>query len=218
MSNLVSPYKNTEFHSRISLLPHQMNNEIYIHLKNNLKKKIEKKCNKYGYVTKLFKILDYSDGEIIPENFDSSSIFNIRYSCRVCLPIEQTHIICKVDFLNKALIKAVNGPIISIIKMTELNNEVFSLNNKGDIVHNKNNNIISVNDYIVVKVLGLNFFSGDERIIILASLEDIPTNEQVKEFYDENLKTEELEEPDTENETINSETFYSETQSESIGL
>jgi len=42
MSNLVSPYVNTEFHTRISLLPHQMNNEIYIHLKNNLKKKIEK--------------------------------------------------------------------------------------------------------------------------------------------------------------------------------
>ena len=216
MSNLVSPYVNTEFHTRISLLPHQMNNEIYIHLKNNLKKKIEKKCNKYGYVTKLFKILDYSDGEIIPENFDSSSIFNIRYSCRVCLPIEQSEIICKVDFLNKALIKAVNGPIISIIKMTELNTDKFSLNNKGDIVYNENNKIISVNNHIIIKVLGLNFFAGDERIIILASLEDIPTDDQIKEYYDENLKTEDIEELDSESQIDNSDD--SDNDTESIGL
>ena len=43
MSQLVSPYVNTEFHTRISLSPHQMNNEIYVHLKNNLKKKNRKK-------------------------------------------------------------------------------------------------------------------------------------------------------------------------------
>lgn len=216
MSNLVSPYVNTEFHTRISLLPHQMNNEIYIHLKNNLKKKIEKKCNKYGYVTKLFKILDYSDGEIIPENFDSSSIFNIRYSCRVCLPVEQTKIICKIDFLNKALIKAINGPIIGIIKMSELNTEKFSLNNKSDIIYNSNNKVISVDDFIIIKVLGLNFFAGDERIIILASLEDLPTEEQVKEYYEENLKTEDLQQLDSETETENLE--ETETETESIGL
>ena len=194
MSNIVSPYVNTEFHTRISLLPHQMNNEIYIHLKNNLKKKVEKKCNKYGYITKLFKILDYSDGEIIPENFDSSSIFNIKYSCRVCIPIEQSKIICKIDFLNKALIKAVNGPIIAIIKMTELNNEYFSLNNKSEIMYNSNNKIISINDHIIIKVLGLNFFAGDERMIILATLEDIPNEKQIKDLYEENFITEDVEE------------------------
>lgn len=200
MSNLVSPYTNTEFHTRISLLPHQMTNEIYVHLKNNLKKKVEKKCNKYGYVTKLYKILDYSDGEIIPENFDSSSIFNIRYSCRVCLPIEKRQIICKIDILNKALIKAFNGPIICIIKMTELNTDKFSLNNKNDIIYNANNTVLNVNDHIIVSVLALNFFSGDERIIILGSLEDIPTPNQINKFFVENLETEDLESVNTESE------------------
>ena len=200
MSNLVSPYTNTEFHTRISLLPHQMTNEIYVHLKNNLKKKVEKKCNKYGYVTKLYKILDYSDGEIIPENFDSSSIFNIRYSCRVCLPIEKKQIICKIDILNKALIKAVNGPIICIIKMTELNTDKFSLNNKNDIIYNSNNKVLNVKDHIIVNVLALNFFSGDERIIILGSLEDIPTSSQINKFFVENLETEDLESVNTESE------------------
>ena len=206
MSQLVSPYVNTEFHTRISLSPHQMNNEIYIHLKNNLKKKIEKKCNKYGYVTKLFKILDYSDGEIIPENFDSSSIFNIRYSCRICLPIEKSRIICKIDILNKALIKAINGPIVCIIKMTELNTDKFSQNNKNEIIYNDTNKLISVNDYIIVNILATNFFAGDERMIILASLEDLPTQKQITEFYNENLETDDFEKiEDSENDTINEE-------------
>lgn len=206
MSQLVSPYVNTEFHTRISLSPHQMNNEIYVHLKNNLKKKIEKRCNKYGYVTKLFKILDYSDGEIIPENFDSSSIFNIRYSCRICLPIEKSRIICKIDILNKALIKAINGPIVCIIKMTELNTDKFSQNNKNEIIYNDNNKLISINDHIIVNILATNFFAGDERMIILASLEDLPTQKQITDFYKENLETDDLEKiEDSENDTINEE-------------
>jgi DNA-directed RNA polymerase subunit E'/Rpb7 len=210
-NDLVSPYVNTEFYSRISLLPHQMNNEIYIHLKNNLKQKIEKKCNKFGYVTKLYKILDYSDGEIIPENFDSSSIFNIKYSCRVCLPIEKTNIICKIDLQNKALIKAVNGPIIAIIKMNQLNSEKFTTNNKGDIIYNKNNKIITVGDHIIIHILALNFFSGDERQIILGSLIDIPTSDQIKEFYSENFETEKIENVEnneTEDNYNNTESSY----------
>ena len=203
MSQLVSPYVNTEFHTRISLAPHQMNNEIYIHLKNNLKKKVEKTCNKYGYITKLFKILDYSDGEIIPENFDSSSIFNIRYSCRICLPIEKTKIICKIDILNKALIKAVNGPIVCIIKMSELNTDKFSQNNKNEIIYNENNKVLSVNDYIIVNILATNFFAGDERMIILASLEDLPNSKQISEFYNEDFETDDFENvEDSENEVI----------------
>ena len=194
--NLVSPYINTEFHTRISLLPHQMNNEIYVHLKNNLKKKVEKKCNKFGYITKIFKILDYSDGEIIPENFDSSAIFDIKYSCRVCLPIEKSNIICKIDLQNKALIKAVNGPIISIIKMNQLNTDKFSTNNKGDIIYNKNNHVLQVDDYIVISILALNFFAGDERQIVLGNLIDMPTENELKKFYNENLENEKIDEID----------------------
>ena len=62
MTELVNPYKNTIFYTRVKLLPYQMNNELYINLKNNLVKKVEKRCNKYGYVNKVYKILSYGDG------------------------------------------------------------------------------------------------------------------------------------------------------------
>ena len=211
-NNLVSPYINTYFHSRISLLPHQMNNEIYLHLKNNLKRNVEKKCNKYGYITKLHKILDYSDGEIIPENFDSSAIFNIKYSCRVCLPIEKTNIICKIELQNKALIKAVNGPIIAIIKLSQLNSDNFSTNNKGEIVYNKNNKIIQINDHIILNISALNFFAGDERLIILGNLVDIPTQEQINKYFTENLETEKIESDTDRNSEYNRK--YAETETE----
>ena len=77
--DLVSPYIDTELYTRIKLYSHQMNNDIYINLKNNLKKKIEKKCIKNGYVTRVYKINDYKSGIICPENLDSCGIFDIKF-------------------------------------------------------------------------------------------------------------------------------------------
>ena len=121
MAEITTPYFDTELYSRILIHPQQINNDIYINLKNNLKKKVEKKCNKYGFITKVYKIVDYSDGEIIPENFDASHVFNVKFSCRVCRPVINNKIICKIDLLNKALIKASNGPIICIIGINYIN-------------------------------------------------------------------------------------------------
>ena len=142
MTELVSPYIDTELYSRVQLLPYQMNNDKYINLKINLKKKVEKKCNKYGYVTKVYKILNHSNGIIDPENFSASAVYNIKYSARICIPIEQTDIICKVDTLSKVLIKASNGPILCIIKQTDVNNEYFDYNSSGLIVNKMNNEIL----------------------------------------------------------------------------
>ena len=167
-----------------------MNNDILINLKNNLKKKIEKKCNKYGYITKIYKILDFSNGEIIAENFNSSAIFDIKYSCRSCIPIEKTNIICKIDLQNKVLIKATNGPIIVIIKINELDQSKFNINNKGFLVRNIDNKIILLNDYVTINIIKYNFFCGDERLIILGNIIDIPTKEDIEKYYDENLNIE----------------------------
>ena len=192
MAEITSPYFDTELYSRILIHPQQINNDIYINLKNNLKKKVEKKCNKYGFITKVYKIVDYSDGEIIPENFDSSHVFNIKFSCRVCLPVINNLIICKVDLLNKALIKASNGPIVCIVGINYINENNFELNNKGDIVSLNKNKILSTNDYIVVKIRGTNFFPGDERILILGGLEDIASDNEIKDYYNENLDVEDI--------------------------
>ena len=202
MNKLSSPYIDTELYSRILIRPQQINNDIYINLKNNLKKKVEKKCNKYGFITKIYKILDFSEGEVVPENFDSSVVFNVKFSCRICLPVTDTYIICKIDLLNKSLIKASNGPIVCIIGVNYINKKIFSLNNKGDIIDNNTNEVIKSNDYIVVNIKGTNFFPGDERIVILGGLQSLATKEEIKNYYNENLEIEKIvedETPDIEN-------------------
>jgi len=192
MAEITTPYFDTELYSRILIHPQQINNDIYINLKNNLKKKVEKKCNKYGFITKVYKIVDYSDGEIIPENFDASHVFNVKFSCRVCRPVINNKIICKIDLLNKALIKASNGPIICIIGINYINENNFEINNKGDIVTLKKNKVLNTNDYIAVTIRGTNFFPGDERILILGSLDEVANDKDIKEYYTENLDVEQI--------------------------
>ena len=202
MTKLSSPYIDTELYSRILIRPHQINNDIYINLKNNLKKKIEKKCNKYGFITKIYKILDFSEGEVVPENFDSSIVFNVKFSCRICLPVADSNIICKIDLLNKSLIKASNGPIVCIIGINYINKNNFLMNSKGDLVYNNTNQIVKANDYIIVNIKGTNFFPGDERIVILGGLLNIPSNEEIKLYFNENLeieKIQDVEDSDFEN-------------------
>ena len=192
MAEISTPYLDSELYSRILIRPQQINNDIYINLKNTLKKKVEKKCNKYGFITKIYKILDFSEGEVVPENFDSSIVFNVKFSCRICLPVSDTSIICKVDLLNKSLIKASNGPIVCIIGINYINENNFTLNNKGDILSVNKNEVLKSGDYITVKTKGTDFFPGDERIVILGGLESLPTDEEVKTYYKENLEIEKI--------------------------
>ena len=47
MTDVISPYINTEYYTKVDLMPDQMNNDVYTHLKLNLKKNIEKNTT-YG--------------------------------------------------------------------------------------------------------------------------------------------------------------------------
>ena len=189
MSEIVSPYLNTELYSKVALKPYQMNNDIYINLKSNLKNLVEKKCNKYGYVTKIFKILEHSNGLIECGDFSASAIYNVKYSARICIPIENTKIICKIRKMNKVLLIVENGPIMCIIKNTDISNEKFSINNKGNILSIKNNKELKPNDYIIVNIRGKKFMQKDDRILLLGFLEDIAKEEYINKYYEEDLDT-----------------------------
>jgi hypothetical protein len=115
------------------------------------------------------------------------------------LPVIDTKIICKVDLLNKALIKASNGPIVCIIGINYINDTNFTINNKGDIVHSMTNKEIKINDYISINIRGTNFFPGDERIVILGNLEDIVSEKDIKDFYEEDLDVEQILEDNVDN-------------------
>jgi DNA-directed RNA polymerase subunit E'/Rpb7 len=188
MSDLVNPYKNTIFYTRVKLLPYQMNNELYINLKNNLKKKVEKKCNKYGYINKVYKILSYSDGTINPEDFNASAVFDIKYSASSCIPVENTKIVVKIEKMNNMAILAKNGPIKVVLKYDKISPKFKVV--QGTILYN--NNQIKAGDYLTISILAKRFYNKDIFISVYGYIDDVPTEKQISDNYEPNIEDTEL--------------------------
>jgi DNA-directed RNA polymerase subunit E'/Rpb7 len=86
-----------QLHTLVVLYPWQLNNELYLHLKNNLKQKIENKCIDAGYVYKINNIEKYNIGYILPEDLTGNTIFEITYTAKICNPMINNQMICKID-------------------------------------------------------------------------------------------------------------------------
>jgi DNA-directed RNA polymerase subunit E'/Rpb7 len=208
MSDLVNPYKNTIFYTRVKLLPYQMNNELYINLKNNLKKKVEKKCNKYGYINKVYKILSYSDGTINPEDFNASAVFDIKYSASSCIPVENTKIVVKIEKMNNMAILAKNGPIKVVLKYDKISPKFKVV--QGTILYN--NNQIKAGDYLTISILAKRFYNKDIFISVYGYIDDVPTEKQISDNYEPNIEDTEL--VDESNKLVEYVTFNDEDNAE----
>lgn len=181
-SNIVNPYINTNLATQVLLKPNQLDNNIYINMKQNLKKYLEGKCNKYGFIQLIHKILDHKDGLMVPEDLTGSVLFNVKYSALICVPIENTNIICKLTKIENNLFTAQNGPILVVLKQSDINTNIFS-NERGDVVLKNGNKKLMVNDYVVVYIRNKRYYSGDTTIIAMARLENIPTENEIEKFY-----------------------------------
>ena len=135
-NNLVIPIVNTILSTRVSLFPHQMNNDIYYNLKYNIIQKVQGKCNEFGYVIKVLKIENYNDGIIDAENFTGSAVYNIRYLASLCIPVEKTQILAKIENINNAIILTTHGPISCVITPEKINTQLFTIE-LGKYIYNK---------------------------------------------------------------------------------
>jgi len=188
MSQVISPYTNTELTASVVIPPEELNNEFYINVKKNLINNLENKCYKdRGFISKIYKVNEISDALVIPEDPTCSAKVNVRFSCTVCEPVRNKELICKVDRKNKALMSAVNGPIKVIITYDKIS-EKFFLDEERDIRYkvNKTTRIIEPNDYIRVFVLSYAYNSYDTEIIAIAKLIDMASDNEI-ELYKKNL-------------------------------
>jgi hypothetical protein len=186
MSEIVNPFRNTIFYTRVKLLPYQMNNELYINLKNNLIKKVEKKCNKYGYVNKVYKILSYTDGTINAEDFTSSAVFNIKFAANTCIPIENTKIVVKIEKMNNMVILAKNGPIKVVLKYDKISNKFKVVQGTFLYIEEKKNRQINIGDYLIISILAKRFYNKDNFISVYGYIDDIPNETQIKNNFEPN--------------------------------
>lgn len=192
MEKLTSPYLDTEQYSRVSLESYQMNSDVLINLKFNLTKKVEGKCNKDGFVVKVHKIIEHLNGAIQPENFSASAVFDIKYSCKLCLPIENTTIITKVRTINKVLMVAENGPILCIVLANNINQEKFKMSANNGFYSIKKKREIESDDYVKIHIISKTFNFGDNQIKVMGFLNDVATDEEVENYFDENTADNEL--------------------------
>jgi DNA-directed RNA polymerase subunit E'/Rpb7 len=202
---LVNPFVIKKLSTKIELYPHQMDAELYLNLKKNLKNTLEGKCNKYGFIHKIIRIEDYADNIINPENFSGNAVYNIVYIANICIPINKTSIIIKVENFNKHLILGKNGPINAIIKVSDMNPNIFSIKTNGSIWINSIDKALEKDNYLKIIIDGKKFNPGDDKIGIMGSVLDIASEKEIEDFYSSNVV-----ETTTTNVTDNSQVEFNE--------
>jgi DNA-directed RNA polymerase subunit E'/Rpb7 len=189
--SIVSPYKDIEQFTKIKIQPSQINSDIRNNMKMNLKKKVEKKCNKNGFVDEVYKIISFEDGIMPPENLSGNIIFNIKYHCRLCLPIEDSIIIGNIKTINQELIIATNGPIFIFIPKENIENNIWNLE---DFTEKKSKNKLQINSFVKIKILNKRVNQNDYQIKSIGYLLDFATNQEVKDYYGNIIEEDEDEE------------------------
>jgi DNA-directed RNA polymerase subunit E'/Rpb7 len=185
---IANPYFTTKLSSTVILYPHQMNEKLYINLKKNLEEKVTNKCfNKFGFIVKIIEILTYGLPIIEAENIDSSAVFSINFSCKICLPMKNMQIICQIQQFNKLLLIGVNGPISVVITNTRINESIFFKDNNGNIKYKNaagESSYLKAKDYIKVIIQTVKFFDGDEKITTIGFLNDMATEEEIQTYFE----------------------------------
>jgi DNA-directed RNA polymerase subunit E'/Rpb7 len=179
--SLVSPYRNIKQSTRVAIEARQMNSDIRNNMKINLKKQVEKKCNKNGYVDEVYRIVEYSDGYMPPENLNGSAIYNIVYHCKICIPVENTIIIVQVKVINPDLIVGTNGPIMVFVSKENIDANTWSI--EEGLINKLTKTKLKIQDYVKVQLINKRVNQGDGQIKAIGKLLEIATEEEVDKYF-----------------------------------
>lgn len=183
-----SPYINTVLNTRVTLEAAQMENNIYNNLKTNLTRQLEGKCyRQYGFVTKIFSILEKGQGMILPENPLASATFKVKFTCKLCNPLKGTQIICKIDKITSILIGMISGPMRIIALPDQINKEVFYTDKNNNLKYKNKAGSLNIDKgmHAKITILTKTFNDMDNLILVFAHLDDIATKDEIEKFYKE---------------------------------
>lgn len=197
--SVVGPYFNTTFTTTIGLHPNQMNKKINKNLKENLIKKFQNKCfGSYGYIYKIYKILEKEGGLIIPENPIAPAEYKVTFQCKLCRPLRGSTIIFEVKAINTNLIYLVNGPIHCVIfeGNDHINKKNFTFDERRNIlighIDNKKGVKVDSGTFVKVKCIDLRIENGTRKITMLGILDSVASKEESEKAYIEKEQEEDL--------------------------
>lgn len=190
---MTSPYINTQLESTVTILPSQMNNDIYFHKKNNLIKRLEGKCYKdYGYITKIYEITESGDAVMEPENPMAAAICDVRFSCRLCMPLRGKFIICKVEKMIPMLTRLSNGPIQIIITNNRVNKDNFVIGKNGILIKfDGKYKPLALGDVVKAKIDSRRFDNGGNLIVCMGILDSVASEEEIAMYLSDEYNQEE---------------------------
>jgi len=153
-------YKTLLLEENIYIKPSDLNKKIDDIILLKLKKNIEGKCVKYGYVMpNSIEIKKRSLGIINNASFDGNTTYKINYTANVCNPTINQIIQCKVGHINKSQVIC----YIDISEHSPIEIYLFKHNHVG------NNEFLELkyNDIINIKVGISNFKYKDKQIVCI---------------------------------------------------
>lgn len=190
MMKLVSPYRNIKQYTKISIEPFNMNSDIKNNMKTILKKKVEKKCNKNGFIDEVYRILEYSDGIMPPENLNGSAIYNITYHCKICIPVENTMIIGQIRVINQELIIAVNGPIMFFIPKENVDTNIWDI--PDGYLNKLKKKKLAREDFVKIQIVDKRINQNDSQIKSIGKLIEFATTEEVDKYFGSKIVSERI--------------------------
>jgi DNA-directed RNA polymerase subunit E'/Rpb7 len=189
-TNLISPYNKIIQYSKVQLKPHQLNSDIEQNMELNLRNKVEKKCNKYGFIDKIYKIISYEDGEMKRENLSGFIDYKVTYECNMCIPIENTLIVAKILSINQELIMASNGPIIIFIPKNNIDTNTWKYD--SNYINKQTDQPLEINNLVKILILKTKINQNDTQIKVIGKVLELGTKEEILTYY--NNKEEEIKE------------------------
>jgi DNA-directed RNA polymerase subunit E'/Rpb7 len=184
IENILIPYRSINQYTRIQIQPHMMNSDIENNMEIVLKKKVEGKCNRYGFVNHIYQIDSYEENIMLPENLSGAASYNITYHCNICIPVENTIVVASIKAINPELIIASNGPIIIFIPKTNIDSHIWNISN--EFTHKKTNTLLKATDYVKILIEKTKINQGDIQIKCIGKLLEHASEEEVTKYYGSN--------------------------------
>ena len=168
----------------VLLHPRQMDNNIEINLKQNLKKYEKSIYKTIGYIDTIHKIIETKANCIDMENSECSQRFDLTFSCTLYNPIVYREIIAKMDKITEKISTAVNGPMKIIITPNRINDKIFYTGTSDMIIRIKSNSdILTQNAYVKVYIEAKSSVDKDSEIILIGYLINIATPLEIEKYY-----------------------------------
>lgn len=180
---LINPVIIKNITAPVILYPNQLNNDLITHMKNNLEVLYKNKCFKdIGFIIDILDIIKYSDGVIYPEQNEGCVQYIVEFSCKMSVVIKDTVIIGKVEQTNPTYILLRNYPYFIVVENKDINTDKFEYISPN--IKYLNGDYINKGDYLKVRIITSNIKNGETKIIALGYLEDIVSDKELEEYYD----------------------------------